>query len=99
MAHKTAQHILNTSANLLGFCLIVITSLRITNKNQGTLLDEFTSIVALLLTLSCMFSFVSIKSSNDKRGRFLETIADWFFIIGLIGLLFVILFITFVFVK
>ena len=46
MANKTSQHILNTSSNLLGFCLIVITSLQITNKAESTLLDEFTSVIA-----------------------------------------------------
>lgn len=36
---KKSAHILNTSANLLGFCLIVITSLHIGNKTQNTYAD------------------------------------------------------------
>jgi hypothetical protein len=99
MENKTAQHILNTSANLLGFCLIVISSLQISNKAANTLLDEFTSIIALLLAISAVFSFSSMKTKNQKRTLLFEDIADWFFMIGLIGLLLVILFITFIFVK
>jgi hypothetical protein len=99
MENKTSQHILNTSANLLGFCLIVISSLQISNKATNTLLDEFTSIIALLLAISAVLSFSSMKTKNEKRSNFYENCADWFFMIGLIGLLLVILFITFVFVK
>lgn len=99
MANKTSQHILNTSANLLGFCLIVISSLQITNKKEDTLLDEFTSVIALLLTISCIFSFISIKSNLEKREKYFEKIADGFFIVSLVGLLIVIMFITFIFTK
>jgi len=31
MKAPTSSHILNTSSNLLGFCLVVLTSLRIAN--------------------------------------------------------------------
>lgn len=55
MANKTSQHILGTSANLLGFCLFVITSLHLAIKTENTLIDEFTCIVALLLTVSSVF--------------------------------------------
>ncbi|WP_347065399.1 hypothetical protein [Flavobacterium sp. WV_118_3] len=40
---KTAPHILSTSANLLGFCLFVITALRVSDKQESTLVDEFTA--------------------------------------------------------
>lgn len=92
MSNKTSQHILNTSANLLGFCLIVITSLHMTNSTKGNLIDEFTSVIALLLTVSSFFSFLSIKSQNSKREQKLENIADNFFLISIIGILAIILF-------
>ena len=94
MANKTSQHILNTSSNLLGFCLIVITSLQITNKAESTLLDEFTSVIALLLTISTAFSFISIKTKNTRKEILFENIADYFFIFALVGLFFIIFFIT-----
>ena len=90
MANTTSPHILSTSTNLLGFCLVVITSLHITNKSEVSILDEITSFVAVLLIFSCMFSFFSIRTSIKKRELQLETIADYLFIASLIGILIVI---------
>jgi len=90
MANQTSQHILSTSANLLGFCLIVLTSLHISDKSTLGFLDEFTSVVAVSLIISCFFSFISIRSSIKKREMLLEKIADYFFITSLIGILVII---------
>lgn len=69
MANKTSPHILNTSANLLGFCLFVITSLQISDKMEADYIDEFTCIIAIILTFSCIFplfqfGLVSLKEKN-----------------------------------
>lgn len=93
MGNKTSQHILGTSANLLGFCLFVITSLHLATKTEKTLIDEFTSIVALLLTVSSVFSFMSIRTENEEREYKLEQIADYIFIFSLIGIFGIIAFI------
>lgn len=95
MANYTSQHILNTSASLLGFCLFVITSLHIANQTEIFFIDEFTSVVAILLTFSCISSFISIRTKNDAREKRFETIADYLFLAGLIGILVIILLITF----
>ncbi|MBX7225375.1 MAG: hypothetical protein K1X55_05050 [Chitinophagales bacterium] len=55
MANNTSQHILGTAANLLGFCLFVITSLHIRDKTEASIIDELTSIIAVALTFSCFF--------------------------------------------
>jgi uncharacterized membrane protein SirB2 len=94
MANNTSPHILNTSANLLGLCLIVITSLHIADKAEACFLDELTSIIAVILTISCFFSFNSIRTSDLKKEKKLETTADYFFISALIGILIIILLIT-----
>ena len=99
MANNTSQHILNTSANLLGFCLFVITSLNITNKAESSIIDELTSAVALLLGFSCFFSFFSLRTRNQIREQQLETIADYLFMISLTGILLIILLITLHFIK
>jgi hypothetical protein len=99
MANKTSQHILPTAANLLGFCLFVITSLHITNKAATSAIDEFTSIIALLLTFSCLFSFISIKTQNEKKERRLELIADYLFGISLTGIVVVIFLLVFGFIE
>lgn len=94
MANKTSPHILGTAANLLGFCLIVISSLHITRKSQNNLIDEITSIIALLLTLSSIFSFTSMKARTIEKEGFLEKMADGFFFAALVGIFAIILFLT-----
>ena len=90
MANNTSPHILSTAANLLGFCLFVITSIHISNKAQLSFVDEFTSVVAILLIFSCFFSFYSIKTNEDVVEKKLETIADYFFMIALVGIFLVV---------
>ncbi|GAB1446246.1 MAG: hypothetical protein KF860_09830 [Cyclobacteriaceae bacterium] len=99
MANNTSQHILSTSANLLGFCLFVITSLHISNQIETHLIDELTSLVAIILTASCIFSFVSIRTSNPHREKSSEVIADYLFFVALIGVAVIILLISFNFID
>jgi len=99
MPNTTSQHILSTSANLLGFCLFVITSLHFTDKAENSIVDELTSGVAILLTVSCLFSFFSIRSSNPIIEKRLENIADYLFIISLLGILVIISLITLNYIK
>jgi hypothetical protein len=99
MANKTSQHILNTSANLLGFCLFVITSLHISNYSANSIIDEFTSLVALLLVFSCLFSFFSIQTSNEIWAKRTEKTADYLFAFALIGILLIVLLVAFNFIK
>jgi hypothetical protein len=93
LANKTSQHILNTSATLLGFCLFIITSLHFANQADNTWIDEFTSIVALLLTVSSVLSFISLRSKDEEREYRLEKIADYFFLLSLVSIMGVIAFI------
>jgi hypothetical protein len=94
MPNKTSQHILNTAANLLGFCLIVITSLHVSKQSQNSLVDEFSSLVALILAISCGLSFASIKTENIKKETLLEKTADTLFLIALVGIFIIILFLV-----
>ena len=98
MAKNTSEHILSTSVNLLGFCLIVITSLHVTNNTETSIIDEFTSVVALFLTFSCFFSFFSLRTTSPNRAQRFETIADYLFIVSLTGILLFILFLVFKFI-
>ncbi len=99
MPNKTSQHILNTATNLLGFCLFVITSLHISNYSATSIIDEFTSIIAISLIFSSLFSFFSIRTSNLVREKRLETIADYLFAIALFGILLIVLLIAFNFIN
>lgn len=99
MANTTSQHILGTSANLLGFCLFVITALHIDNSIELHYIDELTIVVALLLSISCLFSFAAIRTRHENKERRWETIAEYFFIVALIGIMLVIVFIAFNFIR
>ena len=99
MSNKASQHILSTSANLLGFGLFVITSLHIANKSEVTLIDDFATIVTILLAFSCLFSFFAIKSEKERRKRTLELIADYLFILALLGIIAVVLLLVFNLIK
>ncbi len=95
MANKTSQHILSTSANLLGFCLFVITAVHLTDKRELTYVDELTGVVALLLAASSVLSFLSIRTERPKLERSLESTADYLFIVALTGIMIIIAFIAF----
>jgi hypothetical protein len=99
MPNTTSQHILSTSANLLGFCLFVITSLHFTDKAESSIIDELTSVIAILLSVSCLFSFFSIRTSNSIIEKRLEILADYLFIISLVGILIIISLITLNYIK
>ncbi len=85
MKQNNSQHILNTSSNLLGFCLVVLTSLKVTKFSETSLIDEFTGAACVILVLSSFFSFLSIRSQNQKLTERYERIADNIFIVGLIS--------------
>ena len=97
MANKTSQHILSTSANLLGFCLFIITSLHFTNTTESSLIDEFTAFIALLLAVSTIFSFLSLRSKNIAKEMKYENIADYIFFSALVGVIVIILFLVIIF--
>jgi len=99
MANNSSQHILGPSTSLLGFCLVVITSFHLTNKSDSSLIDEFTSGVGMMLILSCIFSFIAIKTNNQKKTARLESIAEYIFLIALIGIMLIILLLVFKFIQ
>ena len=99
MANNTSPHILNTAANLLGFCLFVFTSLHISNNAENSIMDELTSVIAIMLSISCMFSFVSIRTVNSNREKIFETIADYLFFASLLGIVIIIFLISINFIK
>lgn len=97
--NNTSPHILSTSANLLGFCLFVITSLHVSNRAGFSHIDEFTSLIALFLILSSFFSFFAIRTIHLKRKELLGRIADYLFVLSLLGIMLIILFMAFNFLK
>ncbi len=84
MKDGTSQHILNTSTNLLGFCLLIITSLRISNYSARSSIDEVASVVAILLIFSSLTSFFSLQTKDIEKSTKLEQKAEYLFAFALI---------------
>ena len=76
-------HILGTSANLLGFCAVLVTGLRFTNLHLTTLLDEILVVTSFFFLISCILSYLSIRSRTDLTTSRFENLADYFFLVGL----------------
>lgn len=77
-----SPHILNTASNLLGFCLVILTSIKVFGKAAGTFIDEIDAVAIFLFITSCLFSFLSMRQSNGKS-KWLENIAEVVFLAGL----------------
>jgi hypothetical protein len=87
MANKTSPHILGTAANLLGFCLIVLTSLHLNNHVENIWIHKLTCLIAVCLTLSSLLSFISIRTARSAIEAPLEKAADYLFGLSLVGVL------------
>jgi len=91
---KKSTHILNASSNLLGFSLLIITSLKITKISHSTHLDEFAGVACICFAFSCFFSFLSIRTVNENRGNKFETIADYLFLTALFCIVLAVIIVT-----
>ena len=85
MQNQKSFHILTTSSNLLGLCFIVLTALKIQNLGDKTIIDELTAVASILFMMSCILSFLSIRSISVRAPKY-EKIAEILFIGGLIAL-------------
>ncbi|MBD3906855.1 hypothetical protein NAL32_13215 [Chryseobacterium sp. Ch-15] len=91
---KKSSHILNASSNLLGFSMLIITSLKITKTSHNTYLDEFAGVACVLFACSCFFSFMSIRSRKEKMENRYEQIADYLFLTALFCIVLSVIMIT-----
>ena len=74
-------HILNAASNLLGIAFVIIAGLNVTGLTGRTLADEVAWAAAVLLSLSCLFSYLAIRS--EPNGERAEAWADFVFMLGL----------------
>ncbi|NNM83733.1 hypothetical protein HKL94_00730 [Candidatus Parcubacteria bacterium] len=91
---ETTSHILTSSANLIGVCLIIITGLRISNMAKSTILDEVAAIAASLFLLSGMYAYLSMRQNASAILRHRD-IADYTFLSGLTLLVITVVLISF----
>ncbi len=76
-----SQHIIGTSANLLGICFAIFTIIRALGFGESTYIDELAIVAVFFFLGSCLFSYASMRSR--KRWTLYEKIADSIFIMGL----------------
>ena len=96
--NSNSQHILNTSANLLGLCFIVLTSRNILEMKSATLIDELTAFAIFSFMFSCILSFLAMRSKSVLGIQY-EKYADVLFFIGLSSLFITAALITFNIIK
>jgi hypothetical protein len=77
-------HILNAASNLLGIAFVIIAGLNVTGMTGKTFADEVAWAAAVLLSLSCLLSYLAIRS--EPNGGRVESIADLSFLLGLVAL-------------
>jgi hypothetical protein len=80
--NNKSPHILNTSATLMGLCFVVLTSISINKLAEKSMIDELTAMAILMFMISCVLSFLSMRSTKKSGIRF-EQIADLIFLGGL----------------
>lgn len=78
------HHILSSASNLLGIALIIVAGLHLTHVADQTLASKIAWFAALLLSVSVLLSYVSIR--QEPEGQSCETWADRVFLTGLIAL-------------
>lgn len=93
-----SPHILNTSANLLGFCFIVLTSVKISKLEESSFIDEGAALAIIIFMTSCILSFLAMRSTAI-RSKKLEKMADLLFLFGLIVLFITTMLIAFNIIK
>jgi len=96
--NNNSQHILTTSSNLLGFCFIVLTSLKVLKLQETTIIDEITAVAILFFMTSSILSFLSMRSEKRFGIRY-ENIADIIFLLGLLMLFVTTMLIAFNIIK
>ncbi len=92
---EKSSHILNASSNLLGFCFVVLTSVKLLGFSDATYLDEITAVALICFMTSCILSFMSLRRNHDFD--IYERIADILFLTGLFILFISTLLFSFVF--
>lgn len=93
--NEKSPHILNAATNLLGFCFVVLTSLKVLHVAGESRIDELTGITMIFLMASVVFSFFSIRSRNTAY----ERVADICFMIAISSLFITTVVVTFDLIK
>jgi len=91
-------HILTASSTLLGLCFVVLTSLKVNNYKDGSIIDEFTAVAIIMFMISSILSYLSMRGKNEPSVIY-EKFADFVFLAGLVFLFVTTMLITFNIIK
>ncbi len=92
---KKSPHILNAASGLLGFCLVILTSLELAKVTGKTYIDELAGLASLCLSVCCILSFMSIRTKSEKREKSYESFADYLFMTALVCVVISVVMVTF----
>lgn len=81
----------------LGFCFIVLTSVKISRLEESSYIDEGAALAILVFMSSCLLSFLAMR--NCRNAQKLERSADMLFLFGLIVLFITTVLIAFNLIK
>lgn len=98
MNKENSPHILSSSANLLGICFLILTSLQVLKLKAGTAIDGILAFAILMFMASCILSFLSMTKKNAISKKY-ELIAEYVFLSGLFSLFATTMLITFDIIK
>lgn len=90
-------HIFTVSAAMVGVCLTVIGIIRIviTIRNADTIADDLLAADAVLFLVSCLSSYIALRTRSVRRMHRVERFADSVFVIALIVMVVVSVVITY----
>lgn len=77
------SQILSAASSLLGIALLIIAGLNVSRVSARTFADEIAWVAAVALMLSCMLSYLAIRTGGRSR---YERWADRTFMVGLVTL-------------
>lgn len=98
MTNNNSRDILNISSSLLGFCLVVLTSIKVTGYAAQTIVDELTGVACIFMISSGVFAFLSIRTARESTVKRYAIAADILFLTGLIGIFIITLLVSFSFI-
>jgi len=89
-------HIFTVSAAMVGVCLTVIGLLRvvISIRRVDTAADNIIASDAILFLISCMSSYLALRTRSVRRMHRVERFADFVFVVAMCLMVFTCVFIT-----
>lgn len=91
-------HILTASSTLLGLCFVVLTSFKVRDNHETSIIDECTSVAIVMFMTSSLLSYLSLRKFKQPKVYY-ERLADKVFLTGLIFLFVTTMLITFNVIK